>query len=30
MRSSVNAAEANLARLNQIKTYQTVRAPSMA
>jgi RND family efflux transporter MFP subunit len=27
MRSSVNAAEANLARLNQIKTYQTVRAP---
>jgi multidrug efflux pump subunit AcrA (membrane-fusion protein) len=27
MRSSVTAAEANLARLNQIKTYQTVRAP---
>jgi RND family efflux transporter MFP subunit len=27
MRSSVAAAEANLARLNQIKTYQTVRAP---
>src|SRR5207244_3951933 len=27
MRSSVNAAEANLARLTQIKTYQTVRAP---
>ncbi len=27
MRSSVIAAEANLARLNQIKTYQTVRAP---
>jgi RND family efflux transporter MFP subunit len=27
MRSSVGAAEANLARLNQIKTYQTVRAP---
>jgi RND family efflux transporter MFP subunit len=27
MRSSVSAAEANLARLNQIKTYQTVRAP---
>jgi RND family efflux transporter MFP subunit len=26
-RSSVNAAEANLARLNQLKTYQTVRAP---
>jgi RND family efflux transporter MFP subunit len=27
VRSSVAAAEANLARLNQIKTYQTVRAP---
>lgn len=27
MRSSVTAAEANLARLNQVKTYQTVRAP---
>jgi RND family efflux transporter MFP subunit len=27
MRSSVTAAEANLARLNQMKTYQTVRAP---
>src|ERR1019366_5378729 len=27
MRSSVAAAEANLARLNQIKTYQTVRTP---
>jgi RND family efflux transporter MFP subunit len=27
MRSAVAAAEANLARLNQIKTYQTVRAP---
>jgi RND family efflux transporter MFP subunit len=27
MRSSVTAAEANLARLHQIKTYQTVRAP---
>jgi RND family efflux transporter MFP subunit len=27
MRSSVTAAEANLARLDQIKTYQTVRAP---
>jgi RND family efflux transporter MFP subunit len=27
MRSSVTAAQANLARLNQIKTYQTVRAP---
>ena len=27
MRSSVTAAEANLARLNQIKTYQMVRAP---
>jgi RND family efflux transporter MFP subunit len=27
MRSSVAAAEANLARLNQLKTYQTVRAP---
>jgi RND family efflux transporter MFP subunit len=27
MRSGVTAAEANLARLNQIKTYQTVRAP---
>jgi len=27
MRSSVAAAEANLARLTQIKTYQTVRAP---
>jgi RND family efflux transporter MFP subunit len=27
VRSSVTAAEANLARLNQIKTYQTVRAP---
>ncbi|MCX6628035.1 MAG: efflux RND transporter periplasmic adaptor subunit [Candidatus Solibacter sp.] len=27
MRSSVVAAEANLARLNQVKTYQTVRAP---
>ncbi len=27
MRSSVAAAEANLARLNQMKTYQTVRAP---
>jgi RND family efflux transporter MFP subunit len=27
MRSSVTAADANLARLNQIKTYQTVRAP---
>ena len=27
MRSSVTAVEANLARLNQIKTYQTVRAP---
>jgi RND family efflux transporter MFP subunit len=26
-RSSVSAAEANLARLNQLKTYQTVRAP---
>jgi RND family efflux transporter MFP subunit len=27
MRSSVAAAEANLARFDQIKTYQTVRAP---
>ena len=27
MRSSVAAAEANLARLNQMKTYQKVRAP---
>src|SRR5674476_1266643 len=27
MRSSVAAAEANLARLNQMKTYQTVRTP---
>src|ERR1019366_5540354 len=27
MRSSVTAAEANLARLGQLKTYQTVRAP---
>jgi RND family efflux transporter MFP subunit len=27
MRSSVAAAEANLARLDQLKTYQTVRAP---
>src|SRR5436190_20322226 len=27
MRSSVNAAQANLARFNQLKTYQTVRAP---
>ncbi len=27
MRSGVAAAEANLARLHQIKTYQTVRAP---
>jgi RND family efflux transporter MFP subunit len=27
MRSSVTAAEANLARLTQVKTYQTVRAP---
>ena len=27
MRSAVAAAEANLARLTQIKTYQTVRAP---
>jgi RND family efflux transporter MFP subunit len=27
MRSGVTAAEANLARLSQIKTYQTVRAP---
>jgi RND family efflux transporter MFP subunit len=27
MRSSVAAAEANLARLGQLKTYQTVRAP---
>src|SRR5215471_20220300 len=26
-RSTVSAAEANLARLNQLKTYQTVRAP---
>jgi len=25
--SNVNAAEANVARLNQLKTYQTVRAP---
>jgi RND family efflux transporter MFP subunit len=27
MRSTVSAAEANLARFNQLKTYQTVRAP---